>query len=132
VVKELRDIRGVKFGLLQMRECEISLRKWPGSTAHLGTSEGALVEHYVYGKLLQIFSVTRSVRSGWSAPVLASLLQQRLCLFWQHDTTVSGLLVAFKAFNWLPPPFAACVILELHEKKANDGSNAYIVRAFYK
>jgi len=33
----------IKFEMLQMRENEISLRNWSGSTAHLLTLEGTLL-----------------------------------------------------------------------------------------
>jgi len=34
----------IKFGMLQVRENEISLRKWAGGTAQLRTLEGTLID----------------------------------------------------------------------------------------
>ena len=39
---ELLMIFAFKFGMLQVRENEISLRKWPGGIAHLRTLEEML------------------------------------------------------------------------------------------
>ena len=39
----MRYVYDIKFEMLQVRQNEISLRKWSGGTAQLRTSEGALV-----------------------------------------------------------------------------------------
>jgi len=45
VVKKLCDI--IKFGMLQVRENEILLRKWTGGTAQLPSSQGTLAAKQV-------------------------------------------------------------------------------------
>jgi len=37
----MRYIHDIKFGMLEVRENEISLRKWSGGTAHAQLKEGA-------------------------------------------------------------------------------------------
>jgi len=39
----MRHTHDIKFGLLQVRENGISLRKWSGGTAHLRISKGTLL-----------------------------------------------------------------------------------------
>jgi len=39
----MRFKEDLKFGMLQVRENEISLRKWSDGTAHLRTVEGTLI-----------------------------------------------------------------------------------------
>ena len=41
--RAMRYVCHIKFGMLQVRKNEISLRKCSGSSAHLRTSEGTLV-----------------------------------------------------------------------------------------
>uniref|UniRef100_H2ZM93 acid phosphatase n=1 Tax=Ciona savignyi TaxID=51511 RepID=H2ZM93_CIOSA len=48
-----------------------------------------------------------------------------------HDTTVGSLLVALDSYNDLPPPYAACVILELYKDDATSPPR-YIVRGYYR
>jgi len=38
----MRSFHDIKFGMLQVREDEISLHKWSGGTAQLRNSEGAV------------------------------------------------------------------------------------------
>jgi len=40
--KAYATLHDIKFGMLQVRENEISLRKWFGGTAHLRSLEGTL------------------------------------------------------------------------------------------
>ncbi|XP_064613887.1 lysosomal acid phosphatase-like isoform X2 [Liolophura sinensis] len=51
----------------------------------------------------------------------------RMYMYSAHDTTVAALLSALGVFNDISPPYAASVILELHE----DPANTYYVKVFY-
>ena len=54
--------------------------------------------------------------------------KDRVLTMWSaHDNTLAILLRGLEAYNTIQPPFAACVILELHAE-----NNKYIVKAFYK
>ena len=46
----------------------------------------------------------------------------------QHDSTVAAALTALEVFNGEMPPYAACVILELHENPTGH----FFVNVIYK
>jgi len=58
-------------------------------------------------------------------------LDARLKMFMYsgHDTTIASLLNALGMFNGLPPPFATCVIMELHKDAL---SSAHYVKILYR
>lgn len=45
-----------------------------------------------------------------------------------HDSTVTPLLVSLGAYNWILPPYASCVMIDLHENAEND----YSVEFWYR
>lgn len=49
-------------------------------------------------------------------------------LTFQHDTTVASLLSVLDIFNGISPPYAAMVMIELHQNTSGD----YLVKIFYK
>ncbi|KAL3832505.1 hypothetical protein ACJMK2_024142 [Sinanodonta woodiana] len=84
-----------------------------------------------------LFGENRSLYKG--GPLLGLMLdnmrqmqnksiQTKFFMYSGHDTTVSALLSAMNLFNKKSPPYAATVILELHE----DPPNNYYVNILYK
>lgn len=52
----------------------------------------------------------------------------KMFMYSAHDTTVASLLSALQVFNDISPPYAAMVILELHQNTTGN----YFVRLYYK
>lgn len=58
---------------------------------------------------------------------IKGVLSNRSRIYSAHDSTVSAVLSAMKVFNSVAPPYASCVLVELHKVKSD-----IIVRILYR
>ena len=67
--------------------------------------------------------------AGWAQRGSSDGAGTRCTIYSGHDTNVGHLLSALGVFNQVSPPFAACVLIELHWRAEE---RDWVVRVYYR
>lgn len=90
------------------------------------------------GPLVKEMTNQMSSRVGWTSPsssstsspssLSSSAASRKLFMYSAHDVTLAAFLSALGVFNGIQPPYAAMVLLELHEPRPDH----FVVQVWYK